>query len=391
MNNEFFDALLLIEKEKGIPMDYMLEKIKAAIVIAVKKDFGGNENVNVYIDENTRAFQVTIIKTVVETVEDPVNEIQLDEAKKYSKKAIVGSNIDIKLETKQFGRIAAQAAKHVIKQGIREGERIRMMEQYNNKLHEVVTVNVHKIDSESGNAVVELDKHEMMLFQNEQIPGEIFKVGDKIKVYVADVITNEKRCTLKLTRTHRDLVKRLFEIEVPEIFEGTVEVKSISREAGNRTKIAVYSKDENVDAVGACIGNKGIRVNAVTNEINNEKIDIIRYSEDPAEFIAAALAPSGVVSVDVNTEEKSARVRVPDEQLSLAIGNKGQNAKLAARLTGYKIDIRPESGFFGEEETRDSGKATGENKDLLENDPLIDIEDTKEVASEEMEELSEEV
>ncbi len=351
MNNEFFDALQLLEKEKGIPAEYLLEKIQTAIGIAVRRDYGGIEAVNVEIDPETRKFKVSILKNVVEEVEDEVNEITLDEALKYSKRARVGAPVEIKLETKQFGRIAAQTAKHVIRQGIREAERGQMLEQFNSKLHEVVTATVQKVEPVTGNATVEIDKNEVLLFKNEQIPDEELTEGDKIKVYVVDVITGEKRCTLKISRTHKDLVKRLFEMEVPEIFDGTVEVKSISREAGSRSKMAVWAKDENVDAVGACIGPKGTRVANIVNELRGEKIDIVKYSEEPEEFIKRALAPADVVSVEiVDPETRQARVRVPDHQLSLAIGNKGQNAKLAARLTGYKIDIRPESGFYGEEE-----------------------------------------
>lgn len=351
MNNEFFDALLLLEKEKGVPADYLLEKIKAAIVIAVKRDFGGVENVLVEINPETRKFKVAIVKEVVDEVEDPALQITLDEARKYNKKAQVGGAVEIKLETKQFGRIAAQTAKHVIRQGIREGEREQMLAQYESKLNEVVTAVVQKIDPRTGNATIEIDKNEAVLFKSEQIPGEELVEGDRIRVYVSDLMNNDKRCSLKVSRTHRDLVKRLFEMEVPEIYDGTVEVKSISREAGSRTKIAVYSKDENVDAVGACIGPKGIRVANIVDELNGEKIDVVRYSEDPVEFISQALSPAEVVSVEIiDPETRACKVRVPDHQLSLAIGNKGQNAKLAARLTGYKIDIRPESGFFGEDE-----------------------------------------
>ena len=351
MNSEFFEALLLLEKEKGIPGDYLIEKIANAVTIAVRRDYDGVEAVNVIIDPEGQKFKVSISKMVVEEVEDPANEITLDEALTYSKRARVGNPVEIKLETKQFGRIAAQTAKHVIRQGIREAERNQMLEQFNNKLHEVVTATVHKVEPATGNATLEIDKNEVLLFKNEQIPGEELYEGDKIKVYVVDVLATDKRCTLKVSRTHRDLVKRLFEMEVPEIFDGTVEVKAISREAGSRSKMAVWAKDENVDAVGACIGPKGARVASIVDELCGEKIDVIKYSDDPAEFIKRALAPADVVSVEIVDEElRQARVRVPDHQLSLAIGNKGQNAKLAARLTGYKIDIRPESGFYGEEE-----------------------------------------
>ena len=346
MNNEFFDALELIAREKGISIDYLIEKITNAITIAVKKDFGGVEAVNVVLDPLTRQYKVSIIKDVVREVEDPVNQITLEEAQRYSKRAMIGEPVEIKLETKQFGRIAAQTAKHVIRQGIREAEREQMMNQMGGKVGEVVTATVNKIDPANGNAFVQMDKNEVLLFKNEQLPTDNLQPGDKIKVYVVDVTSSEKRCSLKISRTHKDLVKRLFEMEVPEIFDGTVQVKSISREAGSRTKIAVYSKDENVDPIGACIGPKGMRVSNIIEELGGEKIDVIQYSEDPAQFIAAALSPADVTEVVLSDDgEKIAFVSVPDSQLSLAIGNKGQNAKLAARLTGYKIDISPDSTF----------------------------------------------
>ena len=351
MNNEFFDALELLAKEKEIPLEYLLERIKTAIGMAVKRDYGGVENVLVDIDDDTRKFKVSMVKTVVAEVEDPANEITLDDALKANKRAKLGDTVEIKLETKQFGRIAAQTAKHVIRQGIREAEREQMIEQFRSKLHEVVTGKVQRIEPQTGNVTLEIDGNEVMLFRNEQLESDSFVEGDYVKVYVSDITANDKRCNLKISRTHRDLVKRLFETEVPEIFDGTVVVKAISREADARTKLAVYSADENVDAVGACIGPKGTRVAHIVDELGGEKIDVVPYSEDPKEFIAQALSPAKVVGVEILDEEsRTCRVTVPDHQLSLAIGNKGQNAKLAARLTGYKIDIRPESGFYGEDE-----------------------------------------
>ncbi len=344
MNNDFFDALILLEKEKGIKADYLIEKITNAIVIAVKRDYQVTENVNVKIDPEKRKFVVSIVKNVVEEVETPETEITLDEALKYSKRAKIGMPVEIKLDTKQFGRIAAQTAKHVIRQGIREAERSQMLEQFQNKVYEVVTATVNKIEPATGNATVEIDKNEVLFFKNEQLPGDNFREGDRIKVYVVDVVNLEKRCSLKISRTHKDLVKRLFELEVPEIFDGVVELKSVSREAGSRTKIAVYSKNPDVDPIGACIGPKGSRISAIVDELNGEKIDIVKWNEDPEVFIKEALSPAEVVSVKItNPSEKICRVVVPDSQLSLAIGNRGQNAKLAAKLTGYKIDIRAES------------------------------------------------
>lgn len=379
MNNELFDALELIEKEKGIPSDYLVEKIKNAITIAVKKDFGGIENVNVVLDPQERKYAVSIVKTVVREVEDPVNEISLDQARNYSKNAMIGQPVEIRLETKQFGRIAAQTAKHVIRQGIREGEREQLLHQMGDKVGEVVTATVNKVDPTNGNAILQIDKNEVILFKNEQLPTDHLQPGDKVKVYVIDVTASDRRCSLKVSRTHKDLVKRLFEMEVPEIFDGTVEVKSISREAGSRTKIAVSSRDENVDPIGACIGSRGMRVAAIVDELGGEKIDIIRYSDDPATFITKALAPSAVTKVVLNDDDdRIAFVSVPDSQLSLAIGNRGQNAKLAARLTGYKIDISPDSTFAADtyqreqEEKRRAEQALEEEPEL---DDSLSMED----------------
>ena len=352
MNNaEFFDALKLLEKEKGIPGDYLLEKIEAAIVIAVKRDYGGKDNIAVVMDPATREFSVSLRKTVVEEVEDPDTEMLPEEAVKYSKKATVGDVVEIPLETKQFGRIAAQTAKHVIRQGIREAERGQQMQEFQRRNQELVTALVTRVDAKTGAATLEIGKAEAVLPKNEQIGAEELKEGDRIKVYVVDVREGDKGPRALISRTHPGLVKRLFEMEVPEIFNGVVEIKAVSREAGSRTKLAVLAHDENVDAVGACIGPRGARVNGIVEELGGEKIDIVEYSEEPEKFIAAALSPAKVLSVEVDPEGgKSCRATVPDAQLSLAIGNKGQNARLAAKLTGWKIDIRPESGFYGEDE-----------------------------------------
>lgn len=340
MNNEFFDALLLFEKEKGISQDYLLEKIKTALTIAIKKDYGIVDNLNIEIDKENKKFLVNILKTAVLEVLNPSTEILLDEALNYNKNAREGMTIQIEFETKQLGRIAAQTAKSVIKQSIRDAERSQLLEQYNSKLHEIIIGVVQKIEPKTGNIIIEVDKNEITLFSNEQIPGEKFTEGDIIKVYVCDVISNEKRCNLKASRAHKDFVKKLFQTQVPEVSDGTIIIKSVSREAGARSKIAVYSNNPNVDPVGSCIGTKGIRISNIVDELNGEKIDIIKYSEDIEVFIAEALAPSEVISVEVTSEQdRTAKVSVPSDQLSLAIGNKGQNAKLAARLTGYKIDI----------------------------------------------------
>ena len=350
MNREFFEALELLEKEKGIPADYLLEKIENAIVIAVKRDYAGVNDVIVNIDKDKESFDVAIRKTVVESVEDPSNEILPEEAVKLDKTVQVGGTVDVYLQTKQFGRIAAQTAKHVIRQGIREAERGQMLRDFQNKEHDIVTALVTRIDPKKELVTVEIDGTETILPKSEQMPGETLAEGEHIRVYVVEVAASEKGPRIMISRTHPGLVKRLFELEVPEIYDGTVEIKAVSREAGSRTKLAVYSKDENVDAIGSCIGPKGSRVARVVDELGGEKIDVVKYSEKPEEFIAAALSPANVLSVVVDPDgAKSCRVTVPDSQLSLAIGNKGQNARLAAKLVGWKIDIRPESGFYGED------------------------------------------
>ena len=357
MNNEFFDALSILEQEKGINVESLLEKITVAIENAVKKDFGDPENIIINIDPETRKFQVAIRKEVVEEVLNPRAEITLDEALTHSKRAKIGGHVDIKIKTKDMGRIAAQSAKHVFRQGIKEEERLNTFKEYQSKVHELISAKVVGIDDVRGSVTLDMGTGELMLPQSEMIPGESFEIGESIKVYVVDVKRNIEKTSrppkIMISRTHPGMVKRLFELEVPEIYDGTVEVKSISREAGSRTKIAVYSRDENVDAVGACIGAKSQRIDNVVSELGGEKIDIVKYSDDPVEFITAALSPAKhIVKVELieNAEEdvKACRVTVADNELSLAIGNKGQNVRLAARLTGYKIDIRPESGFYGE-------------------------------------------
>ncbi len=349
MNKEFFEALQSMEKEKGIPADYLVEKIKIAIGIAVKKDPAGSEDNIVEIDPATGRFYVAMRKMVVENVEDPFSEIDIEQATKINKKIMMGETIEIPLEPKKFGRIAAQSAKHVIRQGIREAEKGLLLKEYQSRQHDIVTATVLKTDPVRGNVTLELGTSEVMLPKSEQVPGEVLQDGRKVRVYVVDVQSAERGPRLIISRTHPGLVKRLFEMQVPEIYDGVVEIKAISREAGSRSKLAVYSSDENVDPVGACIGPKGQRVGGIVDELGGEKIDVVKYSEDPVEFITTALSPANVVSVEIIDEEaRSCRVTVPDHQLSLAIGNKGQNARLAAKLTGWKIDIRPESGFYGE-------------------------------------------
>ena len=287
MNSEFFEALAMLEKERGIPVSYLIEKISNAIAIAVKRDMGGSENAIVEIDPEKQRFYVAIRKNVVEEVTDPETEITLSDATKYSRVAHVGGVVEIPLETKQFGRIAAQSAKHVIRQGISEAEKGQLVQKYQDKKYEIISVPVLKIDEIKGNATVEIDKTEAILPKSEQVPGEVLQEGQRIMVY-------GKNPKLMISRTHPGLIKRLFELHTPEIKDGTIEIKAISREAGSRTKIAVYSKDENVDAVGACIGPKGTRVSSIVEELGGEKIDVIKYSDDPEELIAAALSPAVV-------------------------------------------------------------------------------------------------
>lgn len=352
MNEELFGALEMLEKERGISAEYLLEKVKNAIAIAVKKDYEvEEENVSVVMDPQSGAFEVKLLQDVVEEVENPNAQISLEDAKKRDKKLEIGDQLETLLQTKDFGRIAAQTAKHVIRQGIREAERSQMYTEMQSKSHEIVTGIVTRVDVARGVVALEIGKNEAILPRNEQVPEEVLREGDRVKVYVVDVAVTERGPRVMISRTHPGLVKRLFEMEVPEVFDGTVEIKAIAREAGQRTKIAVTSKDPNVDPRGACIGAHGSRVAGIVDELGGEKIDVVLYSEDPEEFIAAALSPANVLKVELlEGEGKSCRVTVPDNQLSLAIGNKGQNARLCARLTGYNIDIRPESGYYGEEE-----------------------------------------
>lgn len=346
MNKEFFDALELLAQENGIPMETLVEKIEQGISRAVKKEYPDCENHLVKIDVDKKKLEVCLMRTVVEGEPVDMSEINIDEAiATCSKKARVGDVVPFKLSTAKFGRVAAQGAKQAIRTDLKTFERAKYISNFEGKVKDIVSATVQRIEPESGNVTLTIDKNEVYLFKNEQIPGEVLKEGQIVKLYIVDIINQTKRPMVKISRAHKDLVKRLFELEIPEIYDGTVEVMAISREAGSRTKIAVWSKDKNVDAVGSCIGPKHSRIQNIVNELNGEKIDIIVYDEDPAVFIAHALAPADVISVTINedSEQKSCTVIVPNNQLSLAIGNKGQNAKLAARLTGFKIDIKPEN------------------------------------------------
>lgn len=339
MNAEFFEALALLEKEKGIPHGSLNEKIANAITIAVKHNFKTGENTIVELDADKKLFRVALRKTVVENVETPQMEILFEEAKKIDPAVELGGTVDIELDTKAFGRIAAQTAKHVIRQGIREVERELITSEVMSHQHEMVTGLVTKIDSASGTAFVEIGRTEAMMPANEQMAGESLREGDHVKVYVAEVKNNDKGPRTIVSRTHPGIVRRLFELEVPEIFDGTIEIMGIAREAGSRTKVAVYSKNPDVDAIGSCIGPKNSRVGNIVEELCGEKIDLIPYYADVSQYIAAALSPADTVSVEIDEPGHKARVVVPDDQLSLAIGNKGQNVRLAAKLTGWKIDI----------------------------------------------------
>lgn len=364
-NKELFEALALLEKEKGIPMDYMIEQIEKAIKTACKnsksKAYGedGNDNLIFNVDPEKKTFDVKRVLTVVEEVENPEFEIALESLKNKKKKYAVGDEYLEKLEPKSLFRIGINAARGIIRQGIRTGEKDQMLQEFKSRLGELVTATVERVDPQSGVAIIKIGKAVATLPKSEQVGERVLREGDKIKVLVAgirdlDNPENEQRRggpKAMISRTSPELVKRLFEQEVPEIYDGTVEIKAIAREAGKRTKMAVFSNDENIDAIGSCIGTRGDRVNEIVDELGNEKIDIIEYSEDPVEYIAAALSPAKVIKVDILDESgKKCKVTVPDGQLSLAIGNGGQNVRLAAHLTGWKIDIRPESGFYGEEE-----------------------------------------
>lgn len=377
-SQEFFEALILLEKEKDIPVDFMLEKIKKAISTACKNNYG-NEEIEMEADVEKGIFQVKLLKEVKEEVEKPNKEINIDKAREINPLAEEGDKVGIKLDTKQFGRVAAQTARNIIRQGIKDSERGQMMKEFQDKSQELVSGYVERIDPRSGSISLKIGKAEAVLPKNEQIGNEEAVEGSYIKVYVVDVRDTEKGPKAIISRTHPDLVKRMFETEVPEIFDGTVEIKSVAREAGSRTKLAVQSHNPEVDAVGACIGTRGTRVAEIVDELGGEKIDIVEYSDEPEKFIAAALSPAKVISVFVEDEGIHAcRVTVPDNQLSLAIGNKGQNARLAAKLTGWKIDIKPESGFFGEEAEKEEKEAASQEIELSETQAETESIDTEE-------------
>ncbi len=352
-NSELIEALNQIVREKGIDADVIFEAIETSLITACKKNFGNNQNVKVKIDRETGDVQCFVQKEAVETVEDSLMEISLENAKEINPVYELGDIVDIIVTPKNFGRIAAQTAKQVVVQKFREAEREILYSEYITKEKDIVTGIIQR--KEGKNIIIVLGKVDAMLSANEQIAGEEYRPSQRIKVYVVEVKQTSKGPLINVSRTHPELVKRLFEHEVPELFEGIVEIKSISREAGSRSKIAVYSNNPDVDAVGACVGQNGYRVNIIVNELNGEKIDIINWSSDPREYIASALSPSKVLAVITDPATQSAKVIVPNHQLSLAIGKEGQNARLAAKLTGWKINIKSEAsakepGFLTEEE-----------------------------------------
>ena len=343
-NNDFFNALESLGEENSVETELLIEKVKSAMLKAARKAYPhSEENIRVEIDPVTKKFEMYIEQEVIDDYPIDENEVNIDVARTIDPNAYVGGKILKEIDISRLGRMAALSAKQSIKGDLREINREQMLNRFESKEHECIIAKVSQIEPGRGTVTVDYEGTELYLFRNEQIPGEILEEGKSVKVYITGIIGKNKKPIVKISRTHKDLVKRLFEIEVPEIYDGTVEVKSISREAGSRTKIAVWSKDPNVDAVGACIGAKRSRITAVVNELSGEKIDIIPWSEVPEEFIAKALAPAEVLKTVITSyEEKTCTVVVPNNQLSLAIGNKGQNAKLAAKLTGYKIDIKPQ-------------------------------------------------
>lgn len=343
-NKELELALEALEEEKGIKKEYLMEQIEFALVTAYKNNYKESENVKVVIDRETGETHIYSVKQVVSKIQDPVTEIVKSDAVKINKQLKVGETVDVELNPRNFGRIAAQTAKQVIVQKLREAERDIVFGEFNERKGEIVSGIVQKADA--GIVVLDLGKLEGIMPGKEQIPTEKYKVNDKIKAYVVDVVRGAKGAPqVIVSRSAGDFVKKLFEFEIPEIYEGLIEVKSVSRDPGNRCKVAVHAQNENIDPVGSCVGQKGVRIQNIINELSGEKIDVIEWDEDPSIFISSSLLPAKVLAVDINEEEKSARVIVPDDQLSLAIGKSGQNARLAAKLTGWKIDIKSETGF----------------------------------------------
>ena len=387
MNNELLDALTILEKEKNISKETLLEAIENSLLTACKNHFGKADNVKVVIDPDTCEYHCYQEKTVVETVEDPIEQISLQNAQMINGKYTLGDIVQVEVKSKEFGRIATQNAKNLILQKIREEERKVVFDQYFEKEKDIVTGIVQRVMGK--NVSINLGKADAVLSENEQVKGETFQPTERIKVYILEVKDTPKGPRILVSRTHPGLVKRLFESEVAEVKDGTVEIKSIAREAGSRTKIAVWSNDPDVDAVGACVGMNGARVNAVVEELRGEKIDIINWDENPAILIENALSPAKVIAVMADPDEKTALVVVPDYQLSLAIGKEGQNARLAARLTGFKIDIKSETqakeagdfyDYDDDETAEDAAEASAEETSA--EDSLTEETEAEEVSEE---------
>ena len=362
MNKELLSAIEYLSKEKGVTADVICDSLEAVLITAYKKEYDGNPNATVRLDRLTGDYSIVSPKTVVAEVADEENEISLEEARAIDKGYEEGDEILVDVTPKNFGRIAAQAAKQVMIQRLREAERNIVYDEFYGRTDDIITGIIQRI--EQKNVYIDLGKAEAVLPYSEQIPTEEYTVGQRIKCYVVEVRNSPKGAQIQLSRTHPGLLKRLFELEVPEIYDGVVELHSVAREPGKRSKIAVYSRDPNVDCVGACVGPKGARVQNIVMELQNEKIDIVKWDEDPAVYIANALSPSQVVSVTIDEGAKSSVVVVPDYQLSLAIGKAGQNARLAAKLTNWKIDIKSES------QAEDGDVATGDDDILAEFDAV---------------------
>lgn len=341
MNADFVQAIFELGKEKGISPELLYQAVEEALITAYKKNFGSSQNVRVDLNKQTGEIHVYARKNIVEHVNDALQELSIEEARKLNPNYELDDIIELEVTPKNFGRIAAQNAKQVVVQRIREAERGMVFEKFSSRENDIVNGVVQRL--ENRNVYIDLGRAEAILMPNEQIPGEVYQYHDRIKTYIVEVKKTNKGPQIMVSRTHPGLLKRLFELEVPEIHDGLVEIKSVAREAGMRSKIAVYTKDENIDPVGACVGQKGMRVQTIVNELRGEKIDIVKYSSNPEQYVANALSPAKVILAEADDNEKICRVVVPDYQLSLAIGKEGQNARLAAKLTGWKIDIKSES------------------------------------------------
>jgi len=388
---ELISAIEDLEKEKGISKEYLLEALETALVTAYKRNFDAAENVRIEMDGKTGEVKLYSMKEVVKEVEDPMLQIELKEAKKENKSIKVGDIFEIEIVLKDFGRIAAQTAKQVIVQKIREAERDMVYTEYNDRKGEIVSGIIQKADG--GTLILDLGRLEGIMLVKDQIPNETYRVNDKIRAYVVNVEKGVKGAPQVLvSRSHPDFVRKLFEFEIPEIYEGLIEIKSVARDAGNRSKVAVYSTNENIDPVGSCVGQKGIRIQNIINELKGEKIDVIEWDEDPSIFIAAALLPAQVMAVDIREEERFAQVIVPDDQLSLAIGKAGQNARLAARLTNWKIDIKSEAQFreLLEKGDVEESEETEESEELSQEE-MIEEDTAPEILEENITEVEEEV